>query len=59
MLRRYDDSALRVTLDFEVNGKRQDDQKTPGSKWETKNVGLKSEDVLKQKSEIDCEELQK
>ena len=49
MLRKDDDSVLRVALDLEasVKRKRGRPKKTRGSKWreETEKIGLKKEDV--------------
>ena len=51
VLRRDDDSPLRVALDLEVSGKRKQGQ--PKKTWkkqgeeETKKIGLKKESVLK------------
>ena len=52
MLRRDDDSVLRVALDFEVSGKRKRGQlkkiwKKPVVN-ETEKIGLKKEDALNQ-----------
>ena len=51
MLRRDDDSVLRVALDLEVSGKRKQGQ--PKKTWkkqveeETEKIGLKKEDALR------------
>ena len=51
MLRRDDDSVLRVALNLEVSGKRK--QARPKKTWkmqvkeETEKIGLKKEDVLR------------
>ena len=51
MLRGYDNSVLRVTLDLEVSGKRKHGQ--PKKTWkkqvkeETEKIGLKKEDALR------------
>ena len=51
MLRRDDDSVLRVALNFEVSGKRR--RGRPKKTWkkqveeETEKVGLKKEDALR------------
>ena len=52
MLRRDDDNVLRVTLNFEVSGKRK--RGRPKKTWkkqveeETEKIGLKKEDALRQ-----------
>ena len=52
MLRRDDDSVLRVALDLVVSGKRK--RGRPKKTWkkqveeETENIGLKKEDALRQ-----------
>ena len=51
MLRRDDDSVLRVALDLEVSGKRK--RGRPKKTWkkqveeETEKIGLKKEDALR------------
>ena len=51
MLRKNDDSVLRVALDIEVSGKRK--RERPKKTWkkqveeETEQIGLKKEDALR------------
>ena len=64
MLRRDDDSVLRVALDLEVSSKRK--RGRPKKTWrkqveeETEKIGLKTEDALGEASgETEREQLQK
>ena len=64
MLRRDDDSVLRVALNLEVTGKRK--RGRPKNTWkkqvegETEKVGLKKENALDETSGgTECEQLQK
>ena len=64
MLRRDDDSVLRVALDLEASGNRE--RGRPKKTWkkqveeETEKTGLKKEDVLnRDKVETECKQLHK
>ena len=64
MLRRDDNSVLRVAVDLEVRGKRM--RERPKKTWkkqvkeETEKIGLKKEDALNRESkEKGCKQLQK
>ena len=63
VLRRDDDSVLRVALDLEVSGKRK--RGRPKKTWkkqveeETEKIGLKKKDALIRDKWTECEQLQK
>ena len=64
VLRRDDDSVLRVALDLDVSGKRK--RERPKKTWKkqveekTEKIGLKKEDALIEASgETECKKLQK
>ena len=63
MLRRDDDSVLRVALNLEVSGKRK--RGRPKKTWkkqveeETEKIGLKKEDALRRGTSVRTERLQK
>ena len=63
VLRRDDDSLLRVALNLEVSGKRK--RGRPKKTWkkqveeETEKIGLKKEDALRRDKWRECEQLQK
>ena len=53
MLRRDDDSVLRVALDLEVSGNRKRGRPKKQVEEETEKIGLKKEDALR-RSASDC-----